>query len=352
MSPAIEQVDLSVFRIPLDEPESDGTLTWDATDVVVAEPVACRALAQDVLLDVVVGRPADDVVGTWHAMVKAVRNAGRPGVASAAIAAVDLGLWDLKAKLHQEPLCRLLGQARPSAPIYGSGGFTSLTDDQLVAQFTHWAHDQHIPRVKMKIGTSWGTEPERDLARVALARRAIGDDVELYVDANGGYTRKQAVRVARRLDELGVVWFEEPVSSDDLDGLRAIRLMIAADVAAGEYGYDLAYFQRLCAAGAVDVLQADVTRCAGVTEWLRAAAVAAAHNLQISGHCAPSAHLHAACAVPNLRHLEYFADHVRADQLLFDGVVEPVDGALTPADRPGLGLSLKTEGLDRYRLEP
>jgi len=285
-------------------------------------------------------------------MAKAVRNAGRPGIASGAIAALDLGLWDLKSKLHQEPLCRLLGQVRSSAPIYGSGGFTSLTDDQLVAQFTHWAHDQSIPRVKMKIGTSWGADPERDLARVALARRTIGEAVELYVDANGGYTRKQAVRVARRLDELGVVWFEEPVSSDDLDGLRAIRLMIDADVAAGEYGYDLAYFERMCASGAVDVLQADITRCAGVTEWLRVAAVAAAHHLQISGHCAPSAHLHAACAVTNLRHLEYFADHVRADHLFFDGVVEPVDGTLTPADRPGLGLTLKRDALDRYGVEP
>jgi len=204
----------------------------------------------------------------------------------------------------------------------------------------------------MKIGANWGNEPERDLERIALARKAIGDRAELFVDANGGYTRKQAVRQARMFRDHGVTWFEEPVSSDDLEGLREIRDLIDLDVAAGEYGYDLVYFERMCAAGAVDCLQIDGSRCAGITEFLRAAAVAAAHGLEVSSHTAQSLHAHPACAVPNFRHAEYFADHEMADRLLFDGVLDPHGGLLRPdLTRPGNGLELKRADADRYRKE-
>jgi len=234
--------------------------------------------------------------------------------------------------------------------VYGSGGFTSYTDQELVDQLSGWVHDDGIPRVKMKIGTDWGARPERDLARVAKVRQAVGPDAELFVDANGGYTRKQAIRLARNFADLGATWFEEPVSSDDLDGLRAIRQMTGMDVAAGEYGSDLAYFAHMCEAGAVDVLQADVSRCAGVTEWLRVAALAAGHGLEISGHCAQSLHVHPACAVPNVRHLEYFHDHARVDRALFDGVLDPDGGRLRPdLSRPGLGLQLEPERAAPYR---
>ena len=136
----------------------------------------------------------------------------------------------------------------------------------------------------------------RDLERVALVRRVGGDDVEVFVDANGGYDAQQAVRVARRLDDLGVIWFEEPVSSDDHVGLRRVRESSAADVTAGEYGDGLAYFAHLLAADTVDCVQVDVTRCGGYTEWRRIAALAAAHGLEVSGHCAPSLHAPAAMA--------------------------------------------------------
>jgi L-alanine-DL-glutamate epimerase-like enolase superfamily enzyme len=206
-----------------------------------------------------------------------------------------------------------------------------------------------IPRVKMKIGTAFGSRPDEDLHRIRAARSAIGPDTELFVDANGAYTRKQAIRLGRVFADLGVTWFEEPVSSDDVAGLHEVREALPLDVAAGEYGYDLFYFERMCAAGAVDVLQADVSRCAGVSEWLRVAGIAAAHGLEISGHCAPSLHVAPACAVPNLRHLEYFHDHARVDRMLFDGVLDPVGGLLTPAlDRPGNGLELKEPDADPF----
>jgi L-alanine-DL-glutamate epimerase-like enolase superfamily enzyme len=364
--PGVERLQVAVYTVPTGEPESDGTLTWTETTVVVVEARAggstglgftyatgaCATLIHDVLAEVVLGADPFDVPGAWEDMVGAIRNFGRPGIVSMAIAAVDTALWDLKARLLDQPLARLLGAAHEKVPVYGSGGFTSFTDEELVEQLTGWARRDRIPRVKLKVGTAWGARQARDLERVARVREALGDEVELYVDANGAYDRKQAIRLAREFAGLGVTWFEEPVSSDDLEGLREVRDQSRTEVAAGEYGYDLAYFQRMLAAGAVDCLQADVSRCAGITEWLRVAALAAAHNLEISAHCAQSLTAHPAMAVPNLRHLEYFADHARVDRLLFDGVLDPDGGALRPdLSRPGTGLQVKRPDAERYRKE-
>lgn len=361
----MDRVAASAYTVPLPSPHADGTVTWDAVTAVVTEIAAggttglgytyatpaAAALIADELAPVLCGRDPVDVPGAWSAMVRAIRNQGRPGLCSMAIAAVELALWDLKARLLQVPLVSLLGRARDGVPVYGSGGFTSLTDTELEQQLAGWVHEQGIPRVKMKVGESWGSRTGRDLARARLARRTIGDETELFVDANGGYTVKTAARMAQCYEDLGVVWFEEPVSSDHRDGLRMVRDQTTIDVTAGEYGYDIFYFQDLCAAGAVDCLQADVSRCAGVSEWLRAAAVAESHGLQISGHCAPSAHLHVACSAPNVRHIEWFADHVHVERLLFDGVGDPSGGVLRPdLGRPGLGLTLKRADAEHYRV--
>jgi L-alanine-DL-glutamate epimerase-like enolase superfamily enzyme len=363
--PEIDRLDVSVYTVPTEKPESDGTLTWTATTVVVAEPGAagrtglgfsyatgaCARLVKDVLEEAVIGQDALDVGRCWSAMVRSIRNIGRPGVASMAIAAVDIALWDLKAKLLGLPLVKVLGQVHDDVAVYGSGGFTSLSNEELASQLGGWAHDQGIPRVKMKVGQAWGSRPDLDLQRARVAREIVGDHVELFVDANGGYTPKQATRMAQDYEALGVTWFEEPVSSDHLDALAEIRAQTRIDVAAGEYGYDLFYFEAMCAAGAVDCLQADISRCDGLTEWLRVAALAEAHGLQISGHCAQSLHLHPACAIDNIRHLEYFADHARLDRILFDGVINPDGGVLRPdVSRPGLGLELKRADADRYKV--
>jgi L-alanine-DL-glutamate epimerase-like enolase superfamily enzyme len=363
--PAVTRLDVSAYDVPTDAPEADGTLEWSKTTVVVVEATAggscglgwsytgraAATLVEDLLVGVVVGRPALDVPGSLDAMVRAVRNLGRPGIASTAISAVDLALWDLKAQLLDLPLCRLLGQVHAQVPVYGSGGFTSYDAQRTTAQLARWVHELGIPRVKIKIGESWGHRESRDLERIALAREVIGPAAELYVDANGGYTVGQAVRVARRFEEYDVRWFEEPVSSDDLAGLAAVRGQTSADVAAGEYGFDLPYFARMLGAGAVDCLQVDVTRCGGVTEFLRAAAVAAAANVQVSAHCAPSLHAHPAAAVPNLRHLEYFHDHERIERLLFDGALPATGGTLKPdTGRPGIGMELRGTDAERYRV--
>lgn len=361
----VEWIEVSVHTVPTDAPEADGTLAWDSTTMVLVRagcgeqvgtgwtygPPACAAVVHDQLADVVLGTDVLDVGRAADAMVRRVRNAGRPGVAGYALSAVDVALWDLKARLLGLPLHRLLGAVRDEVPVYGSGGFTTYDEGRLREQLRGWAVVQRIPRVKIKIAESWGGVPQRDLARIAQARDIVGPDVELFVDANGGYDRKQAVRVLQAASDCDVRWFEEPVSSDDLVGLRQVRGAVRADVTAGEYGCDLAYFRRMCAADAVDCLQADASRCGGITEWLRVAAVAAAHQLQISGHCAPHLHVHAAAAVPNLRHLEWFHDHVRIEQMFFEGTLDPSGGALhpDPAAR-GNGLTARDDILGRYQV--
>jgi L-alanine-DL-glutamate epimerase-like enolase superfamily enzyme len=362
----IESVEAAVYTVPTDAPEADGTLSWDSTVMILVQAwaggmcgtgwtygsAACAAVVSGKLAAIVRGRDPMDVGGALEAMVRAVRNDGRPGAVGYAVSAVDVALWDLKARLLGVSLPRLLGAVRSEVPVYGSGGFTSYSDRQLHDQLSGWALEQRIPRVKIKVGESWGTAAGRDLERMAQARKIIGPDTELFIDANGGYGRKQAVRVMSAAADLDVRWLEEPVSSDDLDGLREVRNAVQADVTAGEYGYDLTYFRRMCAAGAVDCLQADVSRCGGISEWLRAAAVAASYGLEISGHCAPHLHAAAATAVPNLRHLEWFHDHVRIESMFFDGALDPAGGTVRPdPDAPGLGLTLRAADAERYRTQ-
>ncbi|MEJ7793662.1 MAG: enolase C-terminal domain-like protein [Gaiellaceae bacterium] len=356
----VERVAASAYTIPTDRPESDGTFEWDETTIVVVEVEAGGArglgfsytdesaagVIERRLGPCVVGLAAMDVPTAWAAMVAAVRNIGLAGIASTAISAVDVALWDLKARLLELPLVSLLGAARESVPIYASGGFTSYDLDELGEQLWGWV-DDGIDQVKIKVGRS----PRDDVARVRAARRAIGPDVALFVDANGAYAAKEALGRADEFARLGVSWFEEPVSSDDLDGLRLLRERAPAEleIAAGEYGYDPVYFRRMLAARAVDVLQADATRCLGISGFLAASALAHAFAVPLSAHTAPALHVHPCCALQNVRHVEWFHDHVRIERLLFDGVVEPERGQLRPdLTRPGLGLELKRADAARH----
>lgn len=349
----IDEVSARAYRIPTDAPEADGTLAWTATTLVVATATAAgrsglgysyshqaaASLINGLLNGVVAGGDAMAVSGAWRAMIRAVRNIGLPGIAAMAISAVDSALWDLKARLLDLPLAVLLGPVRARVPVYGSGGFTSYAVDRLESQLAEWA-GLGLRMVKMKVGS----QPDQDAARVAAARRAIGPGVALFVDANGAYDRPQARAMAEAFSREGVVWFEEPVSSDDLAGLGMIRERAPAGmaVAAGEYGYTPWYFRRMLQAAAVDVLQADATRCLGISGFLQIGALCEAFGLPLSAHCAPSLHLHPGCALPRLRHLEWFHDHARIEAMLFDGAALPRDGALAPdAGRPGLGLELK-----------
>jgi len=196
-----------------------------------------------------------------------------------------------------------------------------------------------------------GRDPEADLGRVAAARAAIGARAGLFVDANGALTPKTALAFAERIAAQRVAWFEEPVSSDDLEGLALVRARAPAgmDIAAGEYGFDPFYFRRMAQAGAVDALQADATRALGITGFLRAADVADAWSLPLSSHCAPAIHLAACCAAPRLAHMEWFHDHVRIERMLFDGAPQVKDGRIAPdLSRPGHGLEFRRADAERF----
>ncbi|HEY1559214.1 MAG TPA: enolase C-terminal domain-like protein [Kofleriaceae bacterium] len=361
MTPRIERIDVRVCTLATEGgPESDGTAVWDATTMVIAEPHAAGAsglgytyvaaaaagVIRDVLTPAVVGADALAIPAAMQAMRVAARNHGSTGLVACAISAVDTALWDLKAKLAGMALADLLGAARTRVPVYASGGFTSSSLDQLAAELRGYAADGHR-RVKIKIGR----DPARDVERVRVAREAVGPDVALMVDANGAYSRKQALDFAERFAELGVVYFEEPVSADDLDGLRLVRDRAPAGmaIAAGEYGYDASYFRRMLEAGAVDILQADATRACGVTGFMMTDALCVARSMPLSSHCAPAIHAHADAAATQLVHLEYFRDHARMEAELFEGVL-PVEAGELAYDpgRHGLGLALRESEVRRH----
>ncbi len=359
-SHTIDRLDVDTYTVPTAGPEADGTLKWNATTAVVvhirsgeaaglgwtySSPAAATVITSH-LRDILVGRDPSDIAGAWAVMHTVCRNFGTRGLVAQALSAVDIALWDVKARLLDQPLAVLFGRSRDAVPIYGSGGFTNLDEQQLAAQVNEW-RDAGCTAMKIKIGQDWGGEVGRDLERVRLLGDLAGDGASLMVDANGAYTAAQARRVGAVLDDLGVTWFEEPVSSDDAEGLDNLRQSMRCDIAAGEYIADLYDARRM--APVVDCLQLDVTRCGGYSGWLAAASVAAAHNLDVSAHCAPALHAPVAAAIPHLRHTEYFIDHARLEPRLFDGIPAVAGGHLHPdLSRPGHGMTVATSA-ERYR---
>jgi L-alanine-DL-glutamate epimerase-like enolase superfamily enzyme len=358
----IEKVRVSAFTVPTKSPESDGTLEWETTTLVLVHihaggtigigfsyaDVATALVIEKILAPKIHGLDALATGAAWHTMVHAIRNLGRPGICSMAIAAVDNALWDLKGKCLGVSVASLLGLVRPEIMAYGSGGFTSYSDQELADQLAGWAQEG-LHAVKMKIGR----DPAVDLHRVRLAREAIGPRVGLFVDANGSYTRKQALFQAHCFAESGVTWFEEPVSSDDLEGLRLLRDQgpEGMAIAAGEYGYDALYFRRMLAAEAVDVQQADATRCAGITGFMQADALCESHSRPLSAHCAPSIHAHACCAAQRAINTEYFFDHIRIEKMAFEGAIEARAGLLRPdLSQPGFGLVWKEPDMCQFQV--
>ncbi len=362
MSPEVRigSVRAQAYTIPTDRPEADGTIAWNSTTLVVVHVTggnrvglgytysgaSITGLIEGLLAQAIAGLDALNPQAAWSAMQRAVRNLGREGLAATAISAVDAALHDLKARLLDVPLASLLGCYRNAVPIYGSGGFTTYSDAELRDQLAGWVARDGCRFVKMKIGS----QPKDDARRVALAKDAIGG-ATLFVDANGAYSVQQALRLAERFADQEVGWFEEPVSSDDLRGLRAMRERAPAgmEIAAGEYAYTIDYVRTMLESGAVHVQQADVTRCGGITAFLQIGALCNAFHIDLSGHCAPALHLHVACAVPVLRHLEWFHDHVRIEHMLFEGAPVAEHGEIRPdLSRPGNGLTFKQEDAARY----
>jgi L-alanine-DL-glutamate epimerase-like enolase superfamily enzyme len=363
LNETIHQLEVAAFRMPTDLPESDGTLEWDSTTFVLVQLGAgdvsglgysythacCVPFIRQTLFPIVQGRSPFSVPALWEAMNVHVRNFGRNGIAAAAIAAVDIALWDLRARLLGVPFVNLLGGVREKIPVYGSGGFTSYSERQLRDQFQNWT-GEGISMVKMKIGR----DQERDKIRVKAARKAIGPKTQLGVDANGACSQKEALALAAHFAGQNVMWFEEPVSSDDLAGLHFLRENMPAGmaVAAGEYNFDLLQARRMLQAGAVDVLQADATRC-GVTGFFQMAGLCEAFQVPLSAHTAPALHAHLCCMASRARHVEYFHDHVRIEQMFFAGATtRHQNGFLIPdLSVPGLGLEFKKKNAAKFLVQ-
>jgi L-alanine-DL-glutamate epimerase-like enolase superfamily enzyme len=358
----IRKVNARAFIIPTDRPESDGTLSWNKTTLIIVNITAgniegigytyadaiTAPFINNTLRDVIMGSDAAEIGSVTDALWVSVRNLGRRGIAACAISALDLALWDIKAKSIDTNLAVLLGCCRQQVEIYGSGGFTSYDDTTLTQQLSDWVDKNGCSSVKMKIGSDRSRDPER----IRRARQAAGK-AALYVDANGAYTAREAIHMMPVLSECGVRWFEEPVSSDDLAGLAFVRKHAAPslDIAAGEYSYVLDDVRLMLQAEAVDVQQCDVTRCGGITGFLQAASLCQAFHVPLSGHCAPSAHVNVACAVPGLRHLEWFHDHVRIEQMLFDGAPYAENGKIQPDfSRSGHGFNFKDKDAEKYAI--
>ncbi|HZO94594.1 MAG TPA: enolase C-terminal domain-like protein [Candidatus Baltobacteraceae bacterium] len=358
---AVDGLSVSAYAVPTDRrPESDGTAVWDATTLVLVEidaggtrgtgwtyaPAAAGKLIEEKLAGLVRGADALDTRALWTKLTGAVRNAGRSGLASYAISAIDVALWDLRARLFDVALCDLAGLVREAVPIYGSGGFTSYDVATLQEQLGGWAA-AGMRAVKMKVGRDHAADP----ARVAAARDAIGPGVRLFVDGNGGYDVEDAIAAAYRFAECGVTWFEQPVDHNDLRGTRRVRDHAPPGMAisTGEYITDTARADEL--APVCDVLQADASRCGGYTGFFAIDGYCDVVRKPLSSHCGPMLHLHAAAAALRLRHMEYFHDQVRIEKLLFDGTIEPVDGLLRPdRTRPGHGLTFKHADARRFAI--
>ena len=307
-----------------------------------------RELIERTLAPLLIGQDPLDHERLWEAMFWAVRGYGRKGMAFCAISAVDVALWDLKGKIFDAPLYKLLGPYTDRVPIYGSGGWTHFTEDELVREQLGFVA-QGIPRVKMKVGKDWGKAEREDVRRVAAVRKAIGDDVELYIDANNGYYAKQAIAMARRFAPYDVAWFEEPVLADDIAGLAEVARAIDIPVATGEHEYTKFGFKDLIAAGGADIVQPDVGRVGGITEWLKVAHLAHAFNLPVAPHAVSVVHLHLACCTPNLRVVEVLGVELDVYRRWFTELPEQKDGWWSPfPDRPGLGLELDPHAVARY----
>jgi L-alanine-DL-glutamate epimerase-like enolase superfamily enzyme len=346
----VEGIEAEARTIATEGPESDGTLEWDATTIVLVrvradgETGVGYTYADASVAGLIEGKLADAIEGLdplataqcWQVMHAALRNVGQAGAGAMALSAVDLALHDLRGRLLGAPLGRLLGGARDAVPIYASGGFCSWDLERLRAWCARCAS---AGRVKIKVGR----HPEQDVERLRTAHDGAAD-AEVMVDANGAYrTVAEAERWAQVFADAGVRWFEEPLSSDDLRGLRELRDRAPAGlaIAAGEYAWSAFDARRMLEAGAVDVLQLDVTRCGGITGALAIDALAWAHGVPTSLHCAPAASVHAGVAMRTLVHLEHFHDHVRVEDEVFVAAPVPDGGVLRPPDRPGLGLEIR-----------
>jgi len=305
---------------------------------------ALKVIADDDLAPLVVGLDPLDMEQISAKVYWRLQSIGRFGLVSQAYSAVDLALWDLKGKVAGLPLYKLLGGAREFASVYASDtGWLWMTPEQIVAASRPYL-DQGMMGLKIKVGA----DPEADAERVTAVREAVGEDVWLGVDANQRYDFGTALAMGHFFEEeMGIDWFEEPISCEDVEGHARLAERLEVPIALGETLFSREEFRRYLDRGAADVLQPDVTRVGGLSAWLKVAALAELHHRPLAPHLLPEVGVHLACGLPNVQTVEYMP-------WLYPAFMEPpaiVDGKIVPPQRPGLGLEIRPEAVEKYRVE-
>jgi L-alanine-DL-glutamate epimerase-like enolase superfamily enzyme len=359
----ITDVVLETFSWPLLRPISNSAITLARggmtlvkieTDAGVtgigngyAKPVIRTAIDQ--FRPLLIGEDPLDVERLWQKMY-APKAVGRRGLTTQAISAIDIALWDLRGKVAGMPAYKLLGGFRNRVPVYIAGGYYAAGKSARELQLEMESYVARGARaVKMKIA---GLPIAEDVARVRSVREAIGGDVKLMVDANCGYRAFEAIQFAKRIEELDIFWFEEPVGADDYDGMRRVAEMSPIPVAAGENEYTKYGFRDLIACKGVSIVTPDAKICGGITEFMKIAALTQAHDLAISPHGSQEVHTHLAAAIPNALLVEYLPQEFDAmwGKRYEHTIVLNDDGTVSPPDLPGFGAEPCYRHLEQYRV--
>ncbi len=318
------------------------------TGIVPARGGVNKMFIEDTLKPYVIGEDPMDNERIWSKMYWGLLGSGRRGAPIIAMSIVDNAVWDLKGKITGQPLNKLLGGFRDSVNSYGSGINLHLSDAELVKQMTDFVK-MGFKTVKMKIGMK---DPKDDLKRVKLVRKAIGPDIDLCLDVNNAWSLGTATEVAKRLEEYDIYWLEEPILADETHNLAKLARETTIPIAIGENHYTKWEFKELMEQGAVEIVQPDIGKCGGVTEFLKIAAMADSYGLPVCPHFSAFLDVPCIAAIPNGLFHEYVKISMEAVSQLVVSPVKPVNGMIKPLDKPGFGIELKPGAVKKFSRKP
>jgi len=360
----ITQIESRIVRLPLEEPLADGPAAKDARQAFVtlrmrtdegvegigitffgggAMSGALKA-AIDGLGALAIGMNPLEIEAIVGKIRAAAASSGPGGIFTLALSAIDIALWDIRGKVFDQPLAKLLGGFRDRVPTYASGalmrGFPLAHVEKAAARLV----EKGFRQMKTQLALPGDTNPELEVERIRVVRNAIGPKIDLMCDINQRWDVRQAISIGKRVDEYNLFWLEDVVAHDDYPGLAAVADALSTPIAAGEYVYGLVPFRHMLEARSVDIVMVDVLRAGGITQWMKIAGMAEAFNLPIVNHLAPEISVHLVAAAPNGLTVEYMPWSSR----LFKEVPQPVNGELTVPMKPGLGLEFDSAALERY----
>lgn len=357
----IKDIQTTLLSVPLNPPIADSThllkhIQWVVVDVFTDEeltgnslmltfdygPELLRRIVDVELKKLLVGKDPQDIPGVWQMCYSHCEYIGQAGIGAWGIAAIDIALWDILGKKLGAPVCQLFGSNRALVPVYGSGGWLSYSLDELLAEVMGYVQ-RGFTMVKMKVGRP---DVRQDVERVRAVRKAIGDKIGLMADANQAWTPQQAVSFASQAEDLDLLWLEEPLRKDDLDGYSYVAAKTNIPIAAGEREYSLDAFRGLLASG-VSILQPDALRIGGLSQSIKVAHLAEVYHRTLAPHFYKEIDVHLLSAINNGLYLEYFG---WLDDLLAYPL-EVVAGIAKVPTRPGMSLEFKPEALREYRVD-